>query len=109
MSSSWPGIVAALALLLSRSSDSIWTQFAPLLDPNSEIAVAGLSNRIYVMGGYPASRVYVDTVEVYNAADDSWSYSTPLPRAMHHVMAATVDGVLYVIGGEISDNGVANV
>ena len=41
---------------------SIWTQATPLLEPYSEIAVAGLDDRIYVMGGYPASRRYVDTV-----------------------------------------------
>jgi N-acetylneuraminic acid mutarotase len=102
-------IVAALALLLGQASDSIWTGFAPLLDSNSEIAVAALNGRIYVMGGYPASRVYVNTVEVYDPTTDSWSYSTPLPQPMHHTMAASVNGVLYVIGGEISNNGVANV
>ena len=87
---------------------SIWSERAPLLAPNSEIAVAQMGDQIYVLGGYPSTRVYVDTVQVYDAATDGWMYGEPLPRALHHTVAAAVDGILYVIGGEVSNNGVAN-
>ena len=62
------GILSALmelspASALGQERGSIWTERAPLPATNSEIAVAELDGRIYVIGGYPATRVYVDTVE----------------------------------------------
>lgn len=112
------GLVGGVALLAAlglaavatraQPGESIWEQRAPLLEPNSEIAVAELDGKIYVMGGYPSTRVYVDTVQVYDARADRWEYGVPLPQPMHHTMAAAVGGVLYVIGGEVSLTGVAN-
>ena len=32
----------------------------------------------------------------------------PLPQPMHHTVAVGLDGVLYVLGGEISNDGLAN-
>ena len=87
--------------------ESIWVQRAPLLEPNSEIAVAELDGKICVMGGDPATRVYVDTVQVYDAQADRWEYDLPLTQPMHHTMPASVNGILYVIGGEISPTRVA--
>jgi N-acetylneuraminic acid mutarotase len=109
-------VIAFLALLAPRASSPvysgtaqpIWVDLAPLLDPNSEIAVAAVGDEIYVLGGYPSNRRYVDTVEVYRAATDIWHYGKPLPQPMHHTMAATVNGRLYVIGGEISSTGIAD-
>jgi N-acetylneuraminic acid mutarotase len=101
--------VAAVSRGDAQWTDSIWTQAAPLLEPYSEIAVTGLNDRIYVLGGYPSTRVYVDTVQVYDSATDRWDYTTPLPQPMHHTMVATVNGRLYAIGGEISRTGVADV
>ena len=93
--------------LLAQPSRSIWMERAPLLDPNSETAVAELNGRIYVIGGYPSTRVYVATVQVYDAQTDRWSYTTPVPQPLHHTMAAAVNGKLYVIGGAISTSGAA--
>jgi N-acetylneuraminic acid mutarotase len=93
---------------VAADADSIWVQRAPLLDPNSEMAVAQLDGTIYVRGGYPSTRVYVDTVQVYDAQADRWQYGVPLPQPLHHPMATAVKGILYVIGGEISSTGVAD-
>jgi hypothetical protein len=43
---------------------SRWAQRAPLPEPNSEIAVAELDGKIYVIGGYPSTRAIVATVQV---------------------------------------------
>jgi N-acetylneuraminic acid mutarotase len=101
-------MLAGVVTAVGQSPESIWVERAPLLDPNSEIAVGQINGTIYVMGGYPATRVYVNTVQVYDAANDRWQYGAPLPQPMHHTMAATVNGILYVIGGEVSSTGVAN-
>ena len=79
---------------------SRWGTRSNLLEANSEMAIAELDGKIYVMGGYPASRVTQRTVQVYDAASNRWSYTTPLPIALNHQMPAVASGRLYVIGGQ---------
>jgi len=82
-----------------------WSARANLLEPNSEMSVAELDGRIYIVGGYPATRVSVPTVQVYDTATDSWSLGAPLPVALNHTVSAAVNGRLYVIGGQPSAGG----
>lgn len=87
---------------------SRWGTRASLLASNSEMAVAELSGKIYVMGGYPASRVTVDTVQVYDVTSNSWQLTTPLLLGVNHPMPAVANGKIYVIGGQ-TDTGSAFV
>jgi N-acetylneuraminic acid mutarotase len=87
---------------------SPWSTRAELLVANSEIAVADLAGKIYVIGGYPSSRVVTNAVQVYTAATNSWAMAAPMPVALHHTMAAGVGGKLYVIGGETPGSGATN-
>src|SRR3954466_9731230 len=71
------GVVAALALAstiglaaglpapaaLAQSGD-VWGERAPMLLPRSEASVAELNGKIYVIGGYPGTRVTSDSVQV---------------------------------------------
>jgi hypothetical protein len=88
--------------------EAVWSERAPLPRPNSEIAVAELDGKIYVIGGYPSTRRYVDAVQVYDTQTDSWEIGVSLPQPMHHTMAASANGLLYVIGGEVSSSGFAD-
>jgi N-acetylneuraminic acid mutarotase len=83
---------------------SHWSTRANLLEANSEMAVAQLDGKIYVLGGYPASRVTVATVQVYDPSSNTWSFTTPLPNRLNHQMPASANGRLYIIGGQ-SDSG----
>jgi N-acetylneuraminic acid mutarotase len=83
---------------------SRWSTRSNLLEANSEMAVAELNGKIYVMGGYPSSRVTQRTVQVYDVAQNRWQYTTPLPIPLNHQMAAAVNGRLYVIGGQTTDS-----
>jgi N-acetylneuraminic acid mutarotase len=74
---------------------------ADLLAANSEMAVAEVDGKIYVLGGYPASREVQSTVQVYDVATDAWSLGTSLPVAIHHPVAVGVAGKLYSIGGQL--------
>jgi len=85
-----------------------WTTRAPLLEPNSEFALAQLGPKIYVIGGYPSSRVTVSTVQVYDARSDSWELTNPLPIPVNHGVAATVDGKVYLMGGQANAGGNPN-
>jgi N-acetylneuraminic acid mutarotase len=77
-----------------------WMQRAPLLEPNSELALAALNRKIYLLGGYPASRQTARTVQVYDMATDRWELGPPLPQPNNHGMAAGINGRVYLIGGQ---------
>ena len=73
-------------------SISRWSTRASLIASNSEMGVAELNGKIYVLGGYPASRVTVNTVQVYNPASNSWQLTTPMLAALNHHMPAVANG-----------------
>lgn len=109
-----PGSTYIVATLASRPDvrDSIhvrvpaavgqWGFRAQLLENNSEFALAEAHGRLYVMGGYPPSRVTVRTVQVYDIASDSWQFGPQLPQPNNHGMAAAVNGRIYLIGGQLT-------
>jgi len=85
---------------------SRWRTRANLIEANSEMGVAELNGKIYVLGGYPASRVTVDTVQVYDSASNTWQLTAPLLLGVNHSMPAVANGKVYVIGGQ-TDTGSA--
>lgn len=82
-----------------------WAHRAELLAPNSEFAVAELNGRLHVLGGYPADRVTVRTVQIYDIAKDQWEPGPDLPERNNHGMAASVNGKVYLIGGQTEASG----
>lgn len=82
-----------------------WDQRRDLIEANSEMAVARLSGKMYVVGGYPSTRISVATVQVYDIASDSWRMTTPYPTTINHASAVGVNGLLYVIGGQTNAGG----
>lgn len=97
------GNTAANRLTVSLLSDpptGAWGRRAELIEPNSEMSVAELDGKIYILGGYPASRVSVRTVQVYDPITNTWRLTTPLPAALNHTMSVSVNGRIYVIGGQ---------
>ena len=58
-----------------------WGQRTPLIEPNSELALAESNGKLYLLGGYPASRQTARTVQVYDIASDSWAARTAAPAA----------------------------
>ncbi|NJD61074.1 MAG: hypothetical protein C3F13_18420 [Anaerolineales bacterium] len=79
-----------------------WTTMAGLMPtPASNICAAAIGTDIYIPGGYDASSVYLNTLQVYHTATDAWVTITtdPLPVATLGMGCAAVDGKLYVFGG----------
>ena len=106
------GVVCFMAIFLCFSplaaqtkSKPEWGKRAPLIQSNSEMAVAYLDGKIYIVGGYPSTRVSVDTVQVYDIKSDSWRLTTPYPTTINHASAVGLDGALYVIGGQTNAGG----
>src|SRR5688500_16887735 len=81
-----------------------WATRAPLLEANSEFALAEANGKLYVLGGYPASRVTARTVQIYDIASDSWQLGPQLPQPNNHGMAAAVNGKIYLLGGQVTDD-----
>jgi influenza virus NS1A-binding protein len=53
---------------------------------------------LYVIGGYFLSS-YIDTVQIYNPGNNSWSTGTPDPTARAYLGVVVINDVLYAIGG----------
>ncbi len=85
---------------LTKVDGGEWGLRGELLEPNSELALAESNGKLYLLGGYPASRQTVRTVQIYDIASDLWQLGPPLPQPNNHGMAASVNGKIYLIGGQ---------
>ena len=81
------------------TSDEGWKRLAPAPTERTEVAAGTAGGRIYIAGGFVAPGRSVALVEVYDPATDSYSRAPDLPVAVNHAMAASLDGVVYVLGG----------
>jgi N-acetylneuraminic acid mutarotase len=79
-----------------------WGLRSGLIEPNSELALAELNGKLYLLGGYPPSRQTVRTVQIYDIASDRWQLGPPLPQPNNHGMAAAVNGKVYLVGGQLT-------
>ena len=77
-----------------------WGLRAPLIEPNSELAFAELNGKLYLLGGYPATRQTARTVQIYDIANDRWELGPQLPLPNNHGMAVGANGRIYLIGGQ---------
>ena len=72
-----------------------WTSGTSMPSARSEVAIATIADKVYVVGGFGGVR----ELEIYEPLNDRWYRRAPVPRAIHHTSAVTVAGKLYVIGG----------
>src|SRR5919106_3036054 len=88
------------ALLLGSASvagqgTGQWTTGAPMPSERSEVAVAAVGGKIYVVGGFGGQR----ELEIYDPEADRWERGAAFPRAVHPAAAAGGKGEGYVVGG----------
>ncbi len=93
-------------------STDTWTAKAPLPTPRYDLAVAVVGGILYAMGGfheapvcdpaYLGSPCYeaLATVEAYDPATDTWTTKAPMPTPRLMFGAATVNGIIYAVGGQ---------
>jgi len=56
--------------------------------------------RIYVIGGLPEKSLFgTDLNQVYDPANDSWTFGTPMPIARFNLKVAVINDTLYIMGG----------
>ena len=103
-------LFACLAVLLAASvafpasaqapkGPGVWTRKPAMLMTRSEVAVAALDGKIYVVGGSVPGRLALAVTEQYDPVRESWLERAPLPRALSHVGLVAAGGLLYAIGG----------
>ena len=84
-------------------ADLRWETFAPAPNERGEIAAAAVGEDIYVIGGFSADGASTSNVDIYDTKADTWRSGPDLPIAVHHPMAATPKGRLYLVGGYSGD------
>ncbi|QTD57458.1 Kelch repeat-containing protein [Parasphingorhabdus cellanae] len=85
-----------------------WSRGADAPTARNSAASAVISGKIYVVGGRQylnqpdgnTANVNVASLEVYDPETGLWTVKAPMPKASGAPAAATVDGKLYVFGGE---------
>jgi N-acetylneuraminic acid mutarotase len=86
-----------------RPGQGRWLTRAPILTPRSEVAVAEVNGKVYVLGGFGAPGQHIN--EEYDPQTDRWRSRAALPRPLNHAGAAGIGGKLYLIGGFDGNSG----
>lgn len=82
--------------LARQPLDGLWSRLAPVPTPRSEVAVAELDGKLYVVGGFGRGAT---ANEEYDPAANTWRRRAPIPRGVDHAAAVSVGGRIYLIGG----------
>ena len=94
------GTLASVAAAVGAQSKGGWVAKAPALLKRTEVAVAAVRGKVYVVGGFqPGLPFITPAVEEYDPATDTWRERAPLPSGLHHAGIGVVNDRLYVIGG----------
>src|SRR5260370_39400648 len=75
-----------------------WTVGTPMPSARTEVAVAEVGGKIYVVGGFGGER----ELEVYDPGTDRWSRGASIPRALHHAAAGGFQAKAYVVAGLVA-------
>ena len=93
-------VLASIATAPVAQSKGQWVTRAPAPLKRTEVAVAAVRGKIYVVGGFQQGLSFVTpAVEEYDPATDTWRERAPLPGGLHHAGIGAVNDRLYVIGG----------
>jgi Kelch motif len=74
---------ALLAIASFAQGISRWIISTPMPSSRTEVAVAEVGGKIYVVGGFGGER----ELEIYDSSADRWSRGASIPRVLHHAAA----------------------
>lgn len=81
-----------------------WLELTSMNMPRSELGLAMLDGCIYAVGGWEGT-ARLDTVERYNMETNTWSFTAPMKMAVTSPAVVAHDGLLYVTGGAVLEDG----
>ncbi|NAS13037.1 malectin domain-containing carbohydrate-binding protein [Poritiphilus flavus] len=104
-----PGPVTDRVQIYHTATDS-WSEGPALPEKRGSGAATFLNGKIHFFGGLLEDRI-TDSEDHYvldiNDLAAGWQSAAPLPNPRNHLSAATIDGLVYAIGGQFGhDNGV---
>jgi N-acetylneuraminic acid mutarotase len=82
-----------------------WTEMPPMDLARGAAGTAVIGDKLYVAGGAPktfgvsASGSPYGDLEIFDFKTGEWSRGPDMPMPRHHLVAAGLDGKLYVVGG----------
>jgi Kelch motif len=86
-----------------------WSKMPPMKRARGGAAAVTVGDRLYVIDGgsqdygVEDSRPPYAHLEVFDFRTGTWSTKAPPPVGVHHVMAALLDGKIYMAGGRIDE------
>jgi N-acetylneuraminic acid mutarotase len=83
-----------------------WRPIAPLPEPRAAAGAAVVGDRIYLVGGFDATRHELKAAYAYDVAADGWRSIADLPTPREHLAVTDYDGQVCAIGGHVG-NGIA--
>jgi N-acetylneuraminic acid mutarotase len=83
-----------------------WSKLAPMPTPRNHHSITYVDGKLYAIGGRVgscysggwSSNVWMN--EAYDIATNTWATRAPMPTARSGTGIATLDGKIYVLGGE---------
>ncbi|XP_034020886.1 kelch-like protein 33 [Thalassophryne amazonica] len=76
-----------------------WKRLADMNEFRSNFSVVAQEDCLYAIGGDKQINTNVDSVEMYNAHTDSWSFVQPLDRALSGYAITVKQGGIFISGG----------
>lgn len=93
-----------------NSSSNSWNQdIAPLPIPLHHAVANSYQGKIYVIGGYTGDWIPSNKLFIYDPSSNSWIEGNPMSTPRGSPNANFVNGILYVIGGDLDDNPISVV
>ena len=86
----------------ATGTGSAWTRPADLPGFRFMIGTAEAGGKVFAAGGYGMAGGYppeLARLEAYDPATDTWTLRASMPTARYGVAAATINGLVYVVGG----------
>lgn len=84
----------------SGALPGVWSTKAPLPAAHSEVGVAAINGKIYVVGGtIDIGSMSLPLNEEYDPASNRARERAPLPQPLSHVGLVGLNGKIYVVGG----------
>jgi N-acetylneuraminic acid mutarotase len=107
----WPRLLTAVAAvaLISAPIAALpqvgvsWSLKGSMPYERSEIAIAAVNGKIYVISGQSQGVQANAVTQEYDPATSTWRELAPMPAVASHAGAAALNGKIYVVGGFVAN------
>jgi len=87
---------------------NVWTSGPDMPTARHGLAAVALEGKLYCIGGYNSELrgddSFLNTVEIYDPATQSWSTGPPMPTPRYQLAAVVCGGRIYCLGGSNAES-----